>query len=279
MLWGLRNDTIEADVFGDVIMVAGYKAEWQITPEEKARMPKSTARNLRPSSAFVKQFKNIARGDLVSLHPGARITMKRSDQFMLAAPALFGGVPLIVNLLPALGVLFIVIGAYLGFQNGQVTHDATRKALAALSGLVALGAFMMRQRLKYEAQSLRYQKRLSDNVYYRNVANNAGVFDILVGAAEEQELKEAVTAYQRLLLLGPMSQKDLDKACEDWISRTGGVTINFEIQDALRKLIRMGLVTRENGLLKAAPPAVALEKLDAAWDGIFKYQLKPTGAA
>jgi hypothetical protein len=277
--WGLRNDTIEADVFGDVIMVAGYKAEWQITPEEKARMPKSTARNLRPSSAFVKQFKNIARGDLVSLHPGARITMKRSDQFMLAAPALFGGVPLIVNLLPALGVLFIVIGAYLGFQNGQVTHDATRKALAALSGLVALGAFMMRQRLKYEAQSLRYQKRLSDNVYYRNVANNAGVFDILVGAAEEQELKEAVTAYQRLLLLGPMSQKDLDKACEDWISRTGGVTINFEIQDALRKLIRMGLVTRENGLLKAAPPAVALEKLDAAWDGIFKYQLKPTGAA
>jgi len=276
--WGLRNDTMEADVFGDVIMVAGYKAEWQISAEEKARMPKGSAKNLRPSSAFVKQFKNIARGDLDSLHPGAQITMKRSDQVMLAAPALFGGVPLILNLLPALGVLFIVIGAYLGFQNGEVTHDATRKALAALSGLVALGAFMMRQRLKYEAQSLRYQKRLSDNVYYRNVANNAGVFDILIGAAEEQELKEAVTAYQRLLILGPMSQKDLDKACEEWITRTWNVKINFEIQDALRKLLRMGLVSRENGLLKAASPTVALEKLDAAWDAIFKYHLQPGGA-
>jgi hypothetical protein len=271
--WGLRNDAIEADVFGDVIMVAGYKAEWEISQEERARMPRSSVKNLRPSCAFVKQFKNIARGDLISLHPGARITMKRSDQVMLAAPALFGGVPLIMNLLPALGVLFIVIGAYLGFQGGHVTHDATRKALAAVSGLVALGAFMMRQRLKYEAQSLRYQKRLSDNVYYRNVANNAGVFDILISAAEEQELKEAVAAYNRLLLLGPMNQKDLDKACEDWISRTWNVKINFEVQDALRKLLKMGLVTRENGLLTAAPPAAALDKLDTAWDAIFSYHL------
>ncbi|MET0547121.1 MAG: DUF3754 domain-containing protein, partial [Caulobacterales bacterium] len=275
--WGLYNQHLEADVFGDVVMVAGFKAEHEISAKERAAMPRASRKNLRPSCAFVKQFKNIARGDLISLHPGARVAMKRSDQVMLAAPALVGGVPLILNLLPVLGVLFIVIGAYLGFQGGAVTHDSTRKALAALSGVVALGAFMMRQRLKYEAQSLRYQKRLSENIYYRNVANNAGVFDILVSAAEEQELKEAVTAYQRLVLKGPMTQAQLDRECEAWISKRLQANVNFEVEDAAGKLLRMGLITQDGGKLAAVAPNLALERLDQAWDEIFEYRI--AGAA
>ena len=71
-----------------------------------------------------------------------------------------------------------------------------KAAFAALSGLVAL------DRLRacgsgcvISAQSLKYQKELTDNIYFRNVNNNAGIFDYIIGAAEDQECKEAFLAY------------------------------------------------------------------------------------
>ena len=36
---------------------------------------------------------------------------------------------------------------------------------------------------------------LAENIYYRNINNNAGIFDYLIGTAEDQETKEAVLAY------------------------------------------------------------------------------------
>ncbi|MEJ0022187.1 MAG: DUF3754 domain-containing protein [Alphaproteobacteria bacterium] len=68
-------------------------------------------------------------------------------------------------------MIFAVIAAYLGAQ-GAVHDDDVKKALAALSGIVAVGGFLMRQWVKYERQTLKYQKKLSDTVYFRNAANN-----------------------------------------------------------------------------------------------------------
>ena len=84
-------------------------------------------------------------------------------------------------------------------------------AFAAMSGLVALGGFIMRQWMRYQRQSLMYQKELTDNIYFRNVNNNAGIFDYIIGAAEEQECKEAFLAYY-FLQQGPLTQADLDRA-------------------------------------------------------------------
>ena len=47
--------------------------------------------------------------------------------------------------------------------------------------------------MKYQKRSLEYQKEISDHFYFRNVSNNSGIFDTLVGSAEE--FKEAALAY------------------------------------------------------------------------------------
>src|SRR5690606_28117096 len=124
-------------------------------------------RGVRPGAALVKHFRSVATPELVTLHPGAKPSMRPRDQVFLAAPAIATGVPVLLNIWPAITVLFAVLAAYFGAQ-GVIEENELKRALAAVSGLVAVGAFVMRQRLKYEAQTLRYQKQLADTVYFRN---------------------------------------------------------------------------------------------------------------
>jgi hypothetical protein len=186
-------------------------------------------------------------------------------------PALAGAVPLIINLLPLLTVLFLVGGFYLGL-NSNVRQEDVLKAFVALTFVAGLGGLVMRQRLKYERLSLKYQKEISDHFYFRNVSNNAGIFDYIVGTAEEQECKEAFLAYYFLLTAAePPDEKALDEQIEKWLAETFHVDVNFEVDDALGKLQRLGLLKTDNGKLTVIPIKEALEVLDDRWDNIFQY--------
>jgi hypothetical protein len=67
-----------------------------------------------------------------------------------------------------------------------------------------------------------------------------------------------------------MTADALDRAVEQWLSRYGGRLVDFEIADALRKLHELGLVTEEEGVLKALPLDEALENLKAvAGESLF----------
>jgi hypothetical protein len=225
----------------------------------------------RHGAALIKHFRNVAGPELVTLHPGAKPSMRPRDQAMLAGPAVVAGVPVLLNIWPALTVIFAVLAAYLGAQ-GVIEENELKRALAAVSGLVAVGAFIMRQRLKYEAQTLRYQKQLADTVYFRNIANNSGVLDLLIGAGEEQDAKEAFLAYSVLRREAqPLVKAEIDNFCEAFLRERFGLEIDFEIQDALGKLERLGLVSHEGETYSAVAPAEALVKLDAAWDGLFCF--------
>ena len=228
-------------------------------------------RGMRPGAALIKHFRNVAAAELVTLHPGARPSMRPRDQVFLAAPAIVAGAPVLLNLWPALTVIFAVLAAYFG-ARGVIEQSELRRALAAASGLIAVGAFVMRQRMKYETQSLRYQKQLADTVYFRNLANNTGVIDLVVGAGEEQDLKEALVAYWALRRAGgELSKDEIDKAAEAFLRDQFGLAIDFEVSDALAKLERLELVSRNGDRITALAPAEALARLDARWDGLFKF--------
>ncbi|MQX36041.1 TMEM143 family protein [Roseospira navarrensis] len=216
----------------------------------------------------IKLFTDVAEGDLNMLYPGARAVMRLRDKLLLGVPAVAGGVPVLMNILPALSVLFVVAAAWLGLTaQGSVAQADLAKALAAMSALAGLGGFLMRQWIKFERQVLKYQMILTDNLYYRNVCNNAAVFDYLLGTAEDQEFKEAVIAYT--LLRGatePMDAAALAAAAEAWLDRTLAARVRFDIDDALGKLDRLGLLTRAaDGTLSVPPLAEALARLRAIW--------------
>lgn len=271
--FGLRRQAFDTQMMRDVIVLVSFKSEDEIGRGERKAVTRMR-RGMRTGATLVKHFRGVATAELVTLHPGAKPNMRPRDQVFLAAPALAGGVPVLLNLWPALTVLFTVLAAYFGAQ-GVIEESELKRALAAVSGLAAVGAFVMRQRLKYEAQTLRYQKQLADTVYFRNIANNAGVIDLLVGAGEEQDGKEALLAYWALRRAGRrLSKTELDKAIESFLRERFALEIDFEIHDGLAKLERLGLVTRDGDAYTALALPDALAKLDAAWDGTFNFSAR-----
>jgi hypothetical protein len=199
--------------------------------------------------------------------------MSKRDKFVLGVPAIASGLPILLKLYATITVLFLVLGFYMGVA-GSVRDKDMATALAALGGLVALGAFVATQWVKYQRRSLRYQTEITDNVYYRNINNNAGIFDYIIGAAEDQECKEAFLAYHFLrIATSPPTAGELESRIESWLAETFGVDTGFNIGNALARLDRFGLLKRhtasEGERHAILPLDAALAQLHRAWDGFF----------
>jgi hypothetical protein len=195
--------------------------------------------------------------------------MSLSDQLTLGIPAVVGGVPILIKLASTLTVLFLVAGFYLGV-SGSIRDKDVEQALAALSGLFAFGAFMLRQWGNFHRQSLIHQKELTDNIYYRNVNNNSGIFNYLIDEAEEQDWKEALLTYYGVLTAAePLTRAALVARTEALLARSFGVSIDFEADDALTRLKGLDLLGETDGRLSVLPLPDALARLDTAWQALF----------
>ena len=273
--FGLRKHKTEAMVHDDVVLFVAMKPAAEL-PARRLRR-RHIQRRIRPGSVLIKYFRNIADWDLHALYPDVRVVMSTFDKLFLSVPALAGAIPILINLASTVTVLFVVIGFYLGV-SAAVEDNEMKTAFAAMTGLFALVGFVLRQWLRYQRQSLKYQKELTDNIYFRNVNNNAGIFDYIIGAAEEQECKEAFLAYYFLrTAASPPTQAELDARIEKWLAQTFSVDVDFEVDDALAKLDRLGLLKRDGERLTVPPPSEALAKLDSVWDNYFQFNV--TGEA
>jgi hypothetical protein len=274
---GLRKRSAQVLVYDDVVLFVAMKPEADIVSRrERKRLAR---RKIRPGSVLIKYFRNIAGVDLNALFPNARVVLSLRDKLMLSGPALAGGLPILLKLASTITVLFLVAGFYFGL-SATVADEQMAGALAALSGLIALGGFIMRQWLRYQRQSLKYQQELTENVYFRNVNNNAGIFDTMIGAAEDQECKEAFLAFYFLCTAtSAPAQGELEDRIESWLARAFGVDVGFKVGEALAKLDRLGLLKRDGEQLSVLPPDAALRKLDRVWGDFFRPRPTAAGAS
>ncbi len=265
--FGLRRRKIEAEVYDDVVMLAAMKPRAEIGSRRELKALER--RKMRPGSVLLKCFRNVASSDLNALFPNVRVVMSKADRLFLGIPALAGGIPILVNVYTTITVLFLVLGFYLGV-NAAVEDKDMKTALAALSGLVALGGFVVRQWVKYQRRSLKYQIELTDNVYYRNINNNAGVFDYLIGAAEEQECKEAFLAYHFVRTASaPLTADELAGRVAEWLRATFGVDVGFNVGEACARLAQLDLLERRGERLLVPPLDAALARLHRRWEEFF----------
>jgi hypothetical protein len=270
-LYGLRRRAFDVDVYDDVVLMVATKPDDVAAKRVKPRIGVWHNRSkIRGGAVLFKYFRHIARGDLEALLPNVRVVMSVFDQLTLGVPALIGGVPILIKLASTLTVLFVVAGFYLGL-TGTVQDDDTKQALAALSGVFALGSFVLRQWGNFHRQSLIHQKQVTDNVYFRNINNNSGIFNYLIGEAEDQDWKEALLAYAALWLAAvPLRREAVGGHVEELLQQAFGIRPSFAVDAALAKLQEFGLLKQTEATAAVVMPAEAIRRLEQVWTTLLR---------
>ena len=200
-------------------------------------------------STMLKLFQNVPAADLEMLFPNIRVGMRWLDRFLIGVPALVSGGLVFTT---KAGATLLLIGSLLGFWLGISTKPVQldkAAVIALLAGLGALGGYCWKQFSNFRNRKLQYTQALTENLYFKLLDNNAGVLFRVLDDAEESECKESFLAYYFLLLQSnAVSATELDAAIEKWLAERWQCRIDFEIDDALGKLSRLGLVVESDGL-------------------------------
>lgn len=202
------------------------------------------------SNIYLKLFKNIPRTDIEMCFPNPRVRFRAFDKLKLGVTA--GG-----------GLGMGLVGA-----AGKIALVASNP-LAAAGAAVGLGGIAFRQFFNFLNQKQRYMVVLAQNLYFHAMADNRGVMIKLTDRAAEEDIKEEMLLYT-VLVKEKANRKDLpaiDKAIEKYLKSMFGLSVDFDLQDALDRLVADGLVSEDaDGTLHTLPPSVAAQHLDAKWD-------------
>lgn len=223
-----------------------------------------------PGTVFIKLFQNIPKADIEMLFPNAEVRMKVMDKLAIGVPALVSGA---IVALTKLGATAVLVGAliafWLGWRKDEVKLDQAA-LLGLAAGFFAIGGYLWRQFSNFRNRKIQFLKVLADNLYFKKLDTNAGVFHGLIDAAEEEECKETLLGYYFLLVAAaPVEGPDLDRRIEAWFRDKWNCTLDFDLEDVLAKLVRFGLAERAGTGYRAVSLAEARRRLDRIWDYIF----------
>tara|TARA_R110001583_G_scaffold12423_1_gene55221 strand:- start:17638 stop:18870 length:1233 start_codon:yes stop_codon:yes gene_type:complete len=265
-LWGFRKQTINFTNFDRVAVYITFKDKSYF--EQKKKQPIG----FEPSSTIIKLFQNVPKADLEMLFPNSEVRMRPIDKVIIGASAVVGGAVVLVTKLGASILLFAaLLSFWLGWRLESVAMTQQHFISFGL-GIGLFGVFIFKEWSKFKNRKIKFMKALSDNLYFKNLDNNAGVFHTLIDAAEEEDFKEALLAYTFLLKSTQgLSASQLDEEIEAWFSNNYHCQLDFEISDALAKLELMQLITLDGENYKPLSLTQAKQCLDQRWDSLFNY--------
>jgi hypothetical protein len=143
----------------------------------------------------------------------------------------------------------------------------------ALAGAVAgLGGVAFRQAMAFFNQRQRYMVVMAQNLYFHAMADNRGVMIKLASRAAEEDVKEEMLL-NSVLAKERANRRDLpaiDMAIEQYMLTSFGLNVDFDLEDALERLIRDGIVSEgADGTLHTLSPKEAALLIDAKWDRLL----------
>lgn len=228
--------------------------------EKRARKELKQRRQMLPTDAssryiYLKMFKDIPRSDMEMMFPNTRVKIRASDKVKLtltAGSGLGGAIA---------GPLMKVIAATSLLALSPMTW--------AIAGL-GLAGVASRQVGNIVAQRNRYRAILAQNLYFHSLADNRAAITLLTSRAEEEDIKEEMLLYSVLAKTNVRRDElpDVKAAIVGYLETEYGVKVDFDAEDALRRLMHDGVVTQSpDGMLRALTPRQGIEHLDQLWDG------------
>jgi len=195
------------------------------------RRRKALPQDTKAECIYVKVFKDMPEHDLQILFPLRQVQFRPFDRLKFFATATGG---------TAFGI-FSTTGKVLAATN-PVT------AVGALVGFIGL---LARQITQFFNQRNRYMMELAQKLFFHNLANNRAALALLLDRAEEEDVKEDLIALYFLrgetVARSELPQKKA--MIEKVIAERYGVRVDFELGDALSRLLEDGAVREEGQVL------------------------------
>lgn len=207
---------------------------------------------------ILKSFHDIPMADVEMIFPEMHITVKFKDMLTNVSMAL------------------VAIGTFLWtLMTGIEWSTEIITLISVLGGKVAQSVTAL-----MAAQS-KYSAMMAKELQSKSANSQLGMLMHLMESMEDQECKEMILSYCILSGKGKsMTLKEIDTACEALLHTRFGLSVDFDVEGAMVKLLREGLVEQRAGVLYTAVPLPeALKRLDTKWDNLFNYGDEDSSAA
>ncbi|GAB1601957.1 transmembrane protein 143-like isoform X1 [Argonauta hians] len=237
-----------------------YGRMWNMFPKSRVPHPEHYSRlivalRLRGQTKLVlKGFKDIPTDALEMLLPDCKVKLNPLDKGIITASISIAVTGVLAKILTTL--------VELKFQWSFV------------SGLI-LSLIAVRIWTVYKNRKNSYLVKLSQMLYYKNLANNRSLLTMLVDRAEDESFKEAMIIYTFLMARqgtelyqlekDGFTNKVLEKEIEDWILSVTGTRIEFDSREAIALLKSFDILrcnnNNNNNQLTVEPLPIATQLL------------------
>ena len=223
----------------------GRKQATKIVKKLRSRLPPGVT----DQNIYMKMFKDIPRADIEMIFPNTQVKFRTLDKLKIGVSGAGG------------------LGATIAGTAGKVAMLSN--PIVALSVIGTFGGLVFRQVMGAFNQHQKYMVVMAQNLYFHSLADNRGVMILLADRAAEEDVKEEMLLYS-VLAKETVNRADIpavDRAIEQFLFTTFGIDVDFDVEDALGRLLADGIVTQDpDGTLRAMAPHTAAERIDEMWD-------------
>ncbi|MDO4570164.1 MAG: DUF3754 domain-containing protein [Planctomycetia bacterium] len=170
---------------------------------------------------LIKLFRNVLVENLKIVAPSVKLSLSPFSLVKISATGLSG-----------------LSGIVLAIIKGVALFSFT---LAALAGAIVTA--LMKAVFSFLNTRTKCLQIYTASLYNQSLANNLGAIDMLIEQGEIQEIKEALLAYMFLYIHRGkhLTMDEIDKAAEKWLRDNFDYEIDFEVDDAIRKLVEKSI--------------------------------------
>ncbi|KAJ9189786.1 hypothetical protein P3X46_001040 [Hevea brasiliensis] len=184
---------------------------------------KASTKTKKERGIYVKQFQEIPMADMEIVLPEKKNPgLTPVDWVWFLGSAILGLVAVINSLgvpMADLWVLFAVISTVIGY--------------------------FAKIYFTYQQSLATYQYLITHFLYDKQLDSGRGTLLHLCDNVIQQEVKEVIIAYFILMVQGKAAREDLDKRCEHLIKTEFGKSCNFDVDDAVQKLEKLGIIAQD----------------------------------
>ncbi|XP_062105318.1 uncharacterized protein LOC133816971 [Humulus lupulus] len=185
---------------------------------------RASAKGKSERGVYVKHFKNIPMADLEIVLPEKKnpgLTPMDWVKFLISA--VVGLVALVSSLEMPNADLFVMF--------------------AVISGVIG---YCAKTYFTFQQNMASYQNLITQSMYDKQLDSGKGTLLHLCDDVIQQEVKEVIISFFILMEQGKATRQDLDRWCEELIKEEFNESCNFDVDDAVQKLEKLGIVARDS---------------------------------